>query len=222
MPDVIGDPELSLHLVESLVDEGFDLTVFQELDVDHGLTVPLSVWTPGPRATPGPARSIPLLVNVIQYPQPTAARCYALGQALGRAIRQLPGGRHGRRPRHRRHVAPARRRPGGVHQPEFDHMWMEAIQTDPAKLAALSREELIRQAGSEGIELIMWLIMRGAMNDPIDEGALGLLRAGVEHRGRHRAVRQPGPAARLRPATTRRPPDDPSGGLLRGAGQRAR
>jgi protocatechuate 4,5-dioxygenase beta chain len=76
VPDVIGHPELSLHLVEQLVDEGFDLTVFQELDVDHGLTVPLSVWTPDPgEAWPCPV--IPLLVNVIQYPQPTAARCYA-------------------------------------------------------------------------------------------------------------------------------------------------
>src|SRR4051812_5385339 len=86
VPDVVGDPDLSLHLVESLIDEGFDLTVFQELDVDHGLTVPLSVWTPEPGDS-WPCPVVPLLVNVIQYPQPTAARCYALGQALGRAIR---------------------------------------------------------------------------------------------------------------------------------------
>ena len=91
VPDVVGDPELSLHLLESLVDDGFDLTVFQELDVDHGFTVPLSVWTPDPgEAWPCPV--IPLLVNVIQYPQPTAARCYALGQALGPGLILLFGG----------------------------------------------------------------------------------------------------------------------------------
>jgi len=110
---------------------------------------------------------IPLLVNVIQYPQPTAARCYALGRALGRAIRSYPrditvgvlgtGGMS-------HQLAGAR---AGFINPEFDTMWLEAIELDPATLAALSREELIRQAGSEGIELIMWLIMRGALNDEV-------------------------------------------------------
>jgi protocatechuate 4,5-dioxygenase beta chain len=89
VPDVVGHPELSLHLLEQLVDDGFDLTVFQELEVDHGFTVPLSVWTPEP-GDAWPCPVIPLLVNVIQYPQPTAARCYALGQALGRAIASYP------------------------------------------------------------------------------------------------------------------------------------
>jgi protocatechuate 4,5-dioxygenase beta chain len=166
VPDVIGDPDLSLHLLESLVDEGFDLTVFQELAVDHGFTVPLSVWTPDP-GDAWPCPVVPLLVNVIQYPQPTAARCYALGQALGRAIAGYDSGvkvgilgtggmSH--------QLAGAR---AGFINAEFDHMFMEAIEKDPAKLAALSREELIRQAGSEGIEMIMWLIMRGAMNSHV-------------------------------------------------------
>jgi protocatechuate 4,5-dioxygenase beta chain len=166
VPDVIGDPELSLHLLEHLVDEGFDLTVFQELDVDHGLTVPLSVWTPDP-GDAWPCPVIPLLVNVIQYPQPTAARCYALGQAIGRALASYDkditvgilgtGGMS-------HQLAGAR---AGFINPEFDAMFMEAIESDPAKLTALSREELIRQAGSEGIEMIMWLIMRGAMNEKV-------------------------------------------------------
>lgn len=163
VPDVVGSPELSLHLLQSLVDDGFDLTVFQQLDVDHGLTVPLSVWTPDPgEAWPCPV--VPLLVNVIQYPQPTAARCYALGRALGRAIATFEGARtvgilgtggmsH--------QLAGAR---AGYVNPAFDRMFLEAIARDPAALAALSREDYIREAGSEGIELIMWLIMRGAMN----------------------------------------------------------
>ena len=192
--------------MESLIDEGFDLTVFQELDVDHGLTVPLSVWTPDP-GDAWPCPVVPLLVNVIQYPQPTAARCYALGQALGRAIRSYrddvtvgilgTGGMS-------HQLAGAR---AGFINPEFDRMWMETIETDPAKLAALSREELIRQAGSEGIELIMWLVMRGAMNEQITKVHSRLLRAGLEHRGRHRPVRQPvspsRPEHRLRSAAPR-------------------
>ena len=166
VPDVVGAPELSFHLLESLVDDGFDLTVFQELEVDHGLTVPLSVWTPEPgEAWPCPV--VPLLVNVIQYPQPTAARCHALGKALGRAIRSFPqdlkvavlgtGGMS-------HQLAGAR---AGFVNPEFDQQFLREIETDPEKLAQLSREDYVRLAGSEGIEMIMWLIMRGALNDEV-------------------------------------------------------
>ncbi len=166
VPDVVGSPALSLHLLQSLMDDGFDLTVFQELDVDHGLTVPLSVWTPEP-GDAWPCPVVPLLVNVIQYPQPTAARCYALGQALGRAIAAFDGaatvgilGTGGMS----HQLAGAR---AGFINPTFDHMFLDAIEHDPAALAAMTREDYIRQAGSEGIELIMWLVMRGAMNAQI-------------------------------------------------------
>jgi len=166
VPDVVGHAELSTHLVQELVDEGFDLTICQELDVDHGLTVPLSIFCPDP-GDAWPCAVVPVLVNVLQYPQPTAARCYALGQAIGRAIASFPedvtvavfgtGGMS--------HQLAGTR--AGYINPTFDHMYLEAIQTDPEKLASLSREEYIEQAGSEGIELIMWLVMRGAMNPEI-------------------------------------------------------
>ncbi|MET3803144.1 protocatechuate 4,5-dioxygenase beta chain [Nakamurella sp. UYEF19] len=167
VPEVVGSPQLSLHLVQQLMDEGFDLTVFQQLDVDHGLTVPLSIYCPDPGET-WPCAVVPLLVNVIQYPQPTAARCYALGQAIGRAITSFDpavkiavfgtGGMS-------HQLAGAR---AGFINPTFDHMFLDAIENDPASLAALSREDYITQAGSEGIELIMWLVMRGAMNPQIE------------------------------------------------------
>lgn len=166
VPPVFGHPPLSQHLVESLVDDEFDITVAHELAVDHGFTVPLSVYEPNP----GDAWAcpvIPLLVNVIQYPQPTAARCYKLGKALGKAIRSYPedlkvavfgtGGMS--------HQLAGER--AGLINSVFDKMFMEKIQTDPKALAALSREEYVVEAGSEGIEMIMWLIMRGAMNDEI-------------------------------------------------------
>lgn len=166
VPDVIGAPDLSLHLLHALVDDGFDLTVFAHLDVDHGLTVPLSVWTPDP-GDAWPCPVVPLLVNVIHYPQPTAARCYALGQAIGRAIRSFDGaqtvgilGTGGMS----HQLAGSR---AGFINSEFDHMFLDAIDRDPAALAALGRDDFIRRAGSEGIELIMWLIMRGAMNERV-------------------------------------------------------
>jgi protocatechuate 4,5-dioxygenase beta chain len=166
VPPVQGAPDLSEHIVRDLVDDGFDITTVSRLDVDHGLTVPLSVYCPDPGEA-WPCAVVPLLVNVIQYPQPTAARCYTLGKALGRAIRSFPdnskiavfgtGGMS-------HQLAGAR---AGLINPEFDRMFLSAIEHDPAGLAALSREELIEQAGTEGIELIMWLVMRGALSDSL-------------------------------------------------------
>jgi protocatechuate 4,5-dioxygenase beta chain len=166
VPPVIGHPALSAHLVSSLVDDEFDITVAQELEVDHGLTVPLSVYAPEP-GDAWPCPVVPILVNVLQYPQPTAARCYALGKAIGRAVASYPedikvaifgtGGMS-------HQLAGAR---AGLINEKFDRMFLSAIETDPQALAKISREEFVREAGSEGIELIMWLVMRGAMNDEI-------------------------------------------------------
>jgi len=166
VPPVIGAPELSEHLVRELMDAEFDIATFNRLDVDHGLTVPLSVYCPDP-GDAWPCAVVPLLVNVIQYPQPTAARCLGLGRALGRAIRSFPqdievavlgtGGMS-------HQLAGAR---AGLINTEFDRMFLRDIETDPEKLAALSREDYIREAGTEGIELIMWLVMRGALGDRI-------------------------------------------------------
>lgn len=166
VPTVVGHADLSQHLLGSLVDDGFDMTTCQELEVDHGLTVPLSVYCPDP-GDAWPCAVVPILVNVIQYPQPTAARCLALGEALGKAIRTYPenikiavfgtGGMS-------HQLAGAR---AGLINEDFDRMFLEKIETEPAALAALSREDYIREAGSEGIELIMWLVMRGAMGPSI-------------------------------------------------------
>ncbi|NIJ12918.1 protocatechuate 4,5-dioxygenase beta chain [Saccharomonospora amisosensis] len=166
VPPVAGAPELSEHLVTELVDSSFDITTIHQLDVDHGLTVPLSVAYPDPGEA-WPCAVVPVLVNVIQYPQPTAARCYALGKALGRAIRSFPqdlkvavfgtGGMS-------HQLAGAR---AGLINERFDRMFLETVEGDPEALAALTREDYVREAGTEGIELIMWLVMRGALSDKI-------------------------------------------------------
>ncbi len=163
VPPVIGAPELSEHLVRSLIDDAFDITTCQRLDVDHGLTVPLSVYCPDP-GDAWPCAVVPVLVNVIQYPQPTAARCYQLGQAIGRAIRSFPqdlkvavlgtGGMS-------HQLAGAR---AGLINTRFDRMFLDAIERHPHVLTMLTRDQYIQEAGSEGVELIMWLVMRGAMS----------------------------------------------------------
>lgn len=166
VPSVQGAPELSEHLVRELLDDHFDIATVHRLDVDHGLTVPLSVYNPEPGDS-WPCAVVPVLTNVIQYPQPTAARCLEFGRALGRAIRSFPqdtkvavfgtGGMS-------HQLAGAR---AGLINEEFDRWFLDRIQHDPAALAALTREDYVRHAGTEGIELIMWLIMRGAMSDEI-------------------------------------------------------
>jgi protocatechuate 4,5-dioxygenase, beta chain len=163
VPPVVGAPELSEHLVRELLDSSFDIATCNRLDVDHGLTVPLSVFCPEP-GDAWPCAVVPVLVNVIQYPQPTAARCYEFGKALGQAIRSFPqdskvavfgtGGMS-------HQLAGAR---AGLINEEFDRRFLEAIENDPESLAALSREDYIREAGTEGIEMIMWLVMRGALS----------------------------------------------------------
>src|SRR5438874_8882493 len=88
VPNVVGHPELAAHIAQSVIQDEFDLTIANKMDVDHGLTVPLSLMFGAP--TRWPARVIPLAVNVIQYPPPTGARCYALGTALRKAVESFP------------------------------------------------------------------------------------------------------------------------------------
>ncbi|MFI8413837.1 class III extradiol dioxygenase subunit beta [Paeniglutamicibacter gangotriensis] len=167
VPNVRGHAEMSEHILVQLVNDGFDMTVCQELDVDHGLTVPLSVYCPEP-GEQWPCQVIPILVNVLQYPQPTAQRCLALGEALGRAIRSFPGdlkvavfGTGGMS----HQLSGAR---AGLINEKFDREFLRDIKENPERLAALTREDYIREAGSEGLEMIMWLIMRGAIGDDIE------------------------------------------------------
>ena len=131
------------------MDEGFDLTVFQELHVDHGFTVPLSVWTPEP-GDAWPCPVIPLLVNVIQYPQPTGRAVLRARAGARPGDPELSGGHHRRHPRHRWHVAPARRCPGGVHQPGVRRPVDGGDREGPDRARPMSREELIRAGRLRG------------------------------------------------------------------------
>jgi protocatechuate 4,5-dioxygenase, beta chain len=184
VPSFPGHPELSWHLIESLVAEEFDLTTCQEMLVDHGFTVPMSLLWPG--RVPWPVRSVPIAVNTVQHPLPSPARCYKLGQALGRAIASYPedlkvvllgtGGLS--------HQLDGQR--AGYINRDFDLECMEKIVDDPAALARYSIRELVELAGSQGTEFIHWLMMRGALagrvrrlhsnyHIPVSNTAAGLL-----------------------------------------------
>jgi protocatechuate 4,5-dioxygenase, beta chain len=167
VPVVKGHSALAAHLAQSLILDEFDLTLYYKLDVDHGLTVPLSLVYGQPDEWP--VRVIPLAVNVVQYPPPTARRCLRLGQAIRRAVHSFDedltvhvwgtGGMS--------HQLQGPRA-GFINTP-FDQEFLDRLVKDPESLARISHFELVREAGSEGIELVMQLIMRGAMGPAAEE-----------------------------------------------------
>ncbi|MBB5393785.1 MULTISPECIES: gallate dioxygenase [unclassified Herbaspirillum] len=165
LPGIKGHPALAAHVAESLVNDEFDIAVFQERALDHGCNSPLGLMWPHEPGWPGAI--LPLAINVLQYPLPTAARCYKLGQAVRRAVESFPadlkvvvvgtGGLshqiHGERT--------------GFNNVEWDEQFLDMIVDQPHKLAALRHAELVELGGAESAEVIMWLAMRGALNDEI-------------------------------------------------------
>jgi len=159
VPKVIGHPELAWHLAQSLILDEFDITIVNNMTVDHGLTVPMSLMFGEPDAWP--VKVIPLAVNVVQYPPPTGNRCYNLGKAIRRAVdafdedlnvvifgtggmsHQLQGPR------------------AGLINKDFDERFLNRLVEEPEELRSMPHVEYLREAGSEGVEMVMWLIMRG-------------------------------------------------------------
>jgi protocatechuate 4,5-dioxygenase beta chain len=167
VPVVKGHPELAWHIAQSVILDEFDLTIVNNMPVDHGLTVPLSLLFGQPQEWP--CQVIPLAVNVVQYPPPTGNRCYNFGKAIRRAVEcfdqdlkvmifgtggmshQLQGPR------------------AGLINRAWDTAFLDKLVTEPQTLAKMPHVEYVREAGSEGIELVMWLIMRGALDEKVRE-----------------------------------------------------
>jgi len=167
VPVVQGHPVLSAHIAHSVIQQDFDLTIVNKMPVDHGLTVPLSLMCGQPPAANfhWPCPVIPFAVNVVQYPVPSGQRCFALGQAIRRAIESFDedlnvhiwgtGGMS--------HQLQGPR--AGLINKAFDNAFLDQLIADPAAAARIPHIDYVREAGSEGIELVMWLIARGAMAD---------------------------------------------------------
>jgi protocatechuate 4,5-dioxygenase beta chain len=167
VPVVRGAPDLAWHIAQSVIQDDFDLTLMNEMPVDHGLTVPLSLMFGTPEEWP--VKVIPLAVNVVLYPPPSGSRCYRLGQAIRRAVdsfepdlniqiwgtggmsHQLQGPR------------------AGLINREWDQRFLDGMTRDPEALSRIPHLEYLRETGSEGIEMVMWLVMRGALNDHVRE-----------------------------------------------------
>lgn len=167
LPPFPGDAKLSWHIIEHMVADEFDITSCQELAVDHGFTVPMQLFWPGLENNPNFPRAIPVSANTVQHPIPTLKRSLAFGRSMGAAIRSYPedikvvilgtGGLS--------HQLDGER--AGFINKEFDQMCMDKIVHDPDDLTKISRYDLVREAGAQGTEFIMWMMMRGALGDDV-------------------------------------------------------
>jgi protocatechuate 4,5-dioxygenase beta chain len=167
VPEVEGHPDLAWHIAQSCILDEFDMTIINEMAVDHGLTVPLSLMFGQPDAWP--VKVVPVAVNVVTYPPPSGNRCWMLGEAIARAVESFPedlnvqiwgtGGMS--------HQLQGPR--AGLINKEFDNAFLEDLTADPERLRHMPHIDYLREAGSEGIELVMWLIMRGALGPKVRE-----------------------------------------------------
>ncbi|MFZ9298713.1 MAG: class III extradiol dioxygenase subunit beta [Hylemonella sp.] len=167
VPVVKGHPKLASHIAQSVIQQDFDLTIVNKMDVDHGLTVPLSLvcGTPDAQHFEWPCPVIPFAVNVVQYPVPSGRRCLELGKAIRRAVESYdePLNVHIWGTGGMSHQLQGPR--AGLINKAWDKAWLDQLIADPEATANIPHIEYVREAGSEGIELVMWLIARGAMAD---------------------------------------------------------
>ena len=167
VPVVQGAPDLAWHIAHSVIQDDFDLTIVNEMAVDHGLTVPISLMFGQPEKWP--CRIIPLAVNVVVYPVPSGMRCYNLGKAIRKAVDHFDdninvqiwgtGGMS--------HQLQGRR--AGLINQDWDNRFLERLADNPEELADIPHIEYVRETGSEGIEMVMWLVMRGALGSKVRE-----------------------------------------------------
>jgi hypothetical protein len=161
LPAIKGNVDLQIHIAESLVNDEFDMAVFQDKPIDHGCASPLPLLWPHQPDWPGVV--VPIAVNVLQFPLPTPRRCWRLGQAVRRAVESYPedlrvvvvgtGGLshqvHGERT--------------GYNDEAWDMRFLELLEHDPEELTRMKHADFMRLGGAESVEQIMWVAMRGAM-----------------------------------------------------------
>ncbi|MEY8690275.1 MAG: class III extradiol dioxygenase family protein [Leptothrix sp. (in: b-proteobacteria)] len=187
VPAFTGEVDLSWHLINSLINDNFDLTTCQEMLVDHAFTLPMALCWPDQN---WPVKVVPICINTVQFPLPSAARCYALGEAVGRAVRAWqPDGQADARVMilgtgGLSHQLDGER--AGFINKDFDLAFMESLISDPKWATQYSINELVEKTGTQGVELLMWLATRAALGDkaelvhsnyhiPISNTAAGLM-----------------------------------------------
>ena len=163
---IAGDPELSWHLINALVEDEFDITMCQDMLVDHAVTIPMALMWPGEN---WPVKIVPVDINTVQHPLPSLKRCFALGQSIGRALESYPkdlrvmvigtGGLS--------HQLDGPR--AGFINKEFDQLCLDKIVAEPDVLARYSVHDWVKESGAQGVEFLNWMAMRGALTGKVSE-----------------------------------------------------
>ena len=163
---IAGDPALSWHIINGLVADEFDVTMCQDMLVDHAVTIPMALMYPGEKWT---VRIVPISINTVQHPLPSLSRCLKLGRAVGRAVESYPenlsvmmvatGGLS--------HQLDGER--AGFINKEFDQLCMDKLAGEPDTLARYSIHDWVEEAGAQGVEFLNWMAMRGALTGQVNE-----------------------------------------------------
>ena len=163
---VAGDPDLSWHLINALVEDEFDVTMCQDMLVDHAVTIPLALMWPGQN---WPIKIVPVDINTVQHPLPSLSRCYKLGQSIGRALdsyakdlRVLVIGTGGLS-----HQLDGPR--AGFINKAFDQFCLDKIVAEPETLARYSVHDWVKESGAQGVDFLNWMAMRGALTGRVSE-----------------------------------------------------
>jgi protocatechuate 4,5-dioxygenase beta chain len=156
-----GYPELSWHLIEQLVDDEFDPATCQKMLVDHALSIPFELAWPG--VEQWPVRIVPIAINTVQHPLPSAHRCLELGRSVHRALARWPGnervvviGTGGLS-----HQLDGPR--AGFMNPEFDRFCLDELARNPDALTRYTIHDIVRLSGTQGVEILNWIAARGAL-----------------------------------------------------------
>jgi protocatechuate 4,5-dioxygenase, beta chain len=163
---IAGDPALSWHIINNLVADEFDITMCQDMLIDHAVTIPMMLMWPGEKWK---VRIVPISINTVQHPLPSLKRCLNLGRSVGRAIESYPenlrvmivgtGGLS--------HQLDGKR--AGFINREFDQLCMDKLAGEPEALARYSIHDWVEKAGAQGVEFLNWMAMRGALTGRVSE-----------------------------------------------------
>ena len=163
---IAGDPALSWHIINNLVADEFDITMCQDMLVDHSVTIPMALMWPGEKWT---VKIVPISINTVQHPLPSLKRCLNLGRSVGRAISSYPqdlrvmivgtGGLS--------HQLDGKR--AGFINKDFDQLCMDKLVGEPEVLTRYSIHDFVEESGAQGVEFLNWMAMRGALTGQVRE-----------------------------------------------------
>lgn len=153
-----GDQALASAILDACYAQDLELSFARELQFDHGTMIPLHFLTP---AMTIPV--VPIIINTLAPPYPSAARCLALGRIIGQMARGsdkrvgiVATGGMSHDPGERNH---------GVIDSTFDHEFLDHMARGDLKALAAYSASALAAAGAGALELLSWIALAGALED---------------------------------------------------------